>query len=207
MLFKRYEWHGKRYLGAAHGLIGIVYLLLDVLPLLQQHNTSVRKQLEGTLDFLLTQRTSTGNWTTREGKAEDGSAELVQWCHGAVGASVLFSKAYRVFDKNSRYLTAACEAADHVWKFGLLKKGPGLCHGVAGNAYSFLAVYSITRDAKYLQHARDFASWLISNKKGRNSFAKPDHPFSLFEGSAGASCFLADLLLHPEQATFPAFDL
>jgi hypothetical protein len=30
-------------------------------------------------------------------------------------------------------------ALDHVWKYGVLKKGFGLCHGISGNAYAFLS--------------------------------------------------------------------
>lgn len=28
---------------------------------------------------------------------------------------------------------------DHIWKYGVLKKGFGLCHGISGNAYSFIS--------------------------------------------------------------------
>jgi hypothetical protein len=27
----------------------------------------------------------------------------------------------------------------HIWKYGVLKKGFGLCHGISGNAYAFLS--------------------------------------------------------------------
>lgn len=40
-----------------------------------------------------------------------------------------------------------------IWQYGLLKKGYGLCHGTAGNAYSFLALYSLTQNMKYLYRA------------------------------------------------------
>lgn len=29
-------------------------------------------------------------------------------------------------------------ALNSIWKFGVLKKGFGLCHGISGNAYAFL---------------------------------------------------------------------
>jgi hypothetical protein len=32
-----------------------------------------------------------------------------------------------------------------VWQQGLLKKGPGLCHGVAGNAYALLRLWKATQ--------------------------------------------------------------
>ena len=27
----------------------------------------------------------------------------------------------------------------HIWKYGVLKKGFGLCHGISGNAYCFIS--------------------------------------------------------------------
>ena len=46
---------------------------------------------------------------------------------------------------DERYLQLARHTADLVWRRGLLKKGYGLCHGAAGNAYTFLHVYQLTR--------------------------------------------------------------
>jgi hypothetical protein len=43
------------------------------------------------------------------------------------------------------YLSAALRAGELVWQRGLLTKGPGLCHGVAGNAYALAQVYKATR--------------------------------------------------------------
>lgn len=40
-----------------------------------------------------------------------------------------------------------------IWQHGLLKKGYGLCHGTAGNAYAFLALYNLTQNMKYLYRA------------------------------------------------------
>jgi len=118
----------------------------------------------------------------------------------------LFSRAFVEF-RHDRYLAAARAAADHVWAFGLLRKGVGLCHGIAGNGYAFLALFRVTREAEYLQRAHDFAAFALS-PQGRSVLARPDHPHALFEGSAGLCCFLADLLCqNPELASFPGFDL
>jgi len=43
------------------------------------------------------------------------------------------------------YLSAASRAGDLVWRQGLLKKGPGLCHGVTGNAYALLKLWKVTQ--------------------------------------------------------------
>lgn len=52
-----------------------------------------------------------------------------------------------------QYLEDALWCGEVVWRFGLLKKGYGLCHGAAGNAYTFLALYRQTQDPKHLYRA------------------------------------------------------
>lgn len=53
----------------------------------------------------------------------------------------------------AQYLGDALQCGEVVWHYGLLKKGYGLCHGVAGNAYTFLALYRQTQEAKHLYRA------------------------------------------------------
>jgi len=45
------------------------------------------------------------------------------------------------------------DCAKVLWRRGLLRKGYGLCHGVAGNAYGFLTAYQLTGDQKYIHQA------------------------------------------------------
>lgn len=52
-----------------------------------------------------------------------------------------------------QYLDNALQCGEVVWRFGLLQKGYGLCHGAAGNAYAFLALYRHTQDPKHLYRA------------------------------------------------------
>lgn len=58
----------------------------------------------------------------------------------------------KVFGKE-KYLDAALKCGEVVWSHGLLKKGYGICHGVAGNAYTFLCLFRQTGDLKYLHRA------------------------------------------------------
>ena len=55
--------------------------------------------------------------------------------------------------KDEKYLKAAKDCAEVIWQRGLLKKGYGICHGPAGNAYAFLAMYKLTNDMAYLYRA------------------------------------------------------
>jgi hypothetical protein len=50
-------------------------------------------------------------------------------------------KAHEVLGSSTgSYLAAASRAADTLWERGLLRKGVGLCHGIAGNGYAFLSL-------------------------------------------------------------------
>ena len=51
------------------------------------------------------------------------------------------------------YLDAAAACGEVVWERGLLYKGYGLCHGVSGNAYTFLQLYRLTGKQAYLDRA------------------------------------------------------
>lgn len=94
------------------------------------------------------------------------------------------ASAYLNYNKDNRYLQAiafifniytficlllpvqSClRAGELIWQRGLLKKGPGLCHGVAGNAYAFLLLYHLTSDHKWLQRAHAFATFMFDNEQ------------------------------------------
>ena len=47
------------------------------------------------------------------------------------------------------------------WRAGPLVKGPGLCHGTAGNGYAFLKLFERTGDELWLERARAFAMHAI----------------------------------------------
>ncbi len=49
------------------------------------------------------------------------------------------------------YLKAALDCGEVVWRRGLLRKGYGLCHGVAGNAYTFIQLFKVTGDKHHLE--------------------------------------------------------
>ncbi|XP_062518191.1 glutathione S-transferase LANCL1-like [Corticium candelabrum] len=194
-----FSWHGKHYIGAAHGIGGIIYTLLEVSHLspVQEH---LQSHIRPTLDYLLTLKFKSNNFPSSISNSSD---RLVQWCHGAPGLALTFSKAYEVF-KDEQYLIAARDCADVTWQRGLLVNGYGLCHGVAGNAYAFLALYRVTKDPRCLYRAMKFGDWCMSS--GDRQTRLPDRPFSLFEGLAGTIYFFCDLL-EPLTAAFPAFAL
>lgn len=225
-----YQYHSTEYLGAAHGLCAILHMLLES-PWFSKSTHSIAPpsgyfaDIKSTIDafvgkcsirtmstmkserrhFSLALQDGDGNFPcdTRDA-THPGMNILVHWCHGAPGAIYLLAKAYLHF-REERYLHACIRASDLIWRKGLLLKGPGICHGVAGNAYAFLIMHRLTGEMQYLYRASRFGEFLKSRLFEHHA-RTPDYPFSLFEGLAGTVSFLVDLL-HPAQASFPFMDI
>jgi hypothetical protein len=84
-----------------------------------------------------------------------------------------------------------------------LRKGVGLCHGIAGNAsYALLAVGRT--DASFVSKAFLFFEFALEHLEELDLV--PDRPYSLYEG-LGAMCTLAIDLASPDQPKFPLDEL
>jgi lantibiotic modifying enzyme len=193
-----YEWHGKAYLGGAHGLTGILAVLLQCgsLALTKERTELIKKSIDYVEALVLKYK---GDFPSRE----NGSTELVQWCHGPVGPIILLVLASKIFN-NESYLKTAQLAGEVVWQKGLLIKGAGLCHGVSGNGYSFLTLFRATKDKKWLHRAVQFGL-AYANPEYNKRMRTPDRPYSLYEGIAGIVCYYIDLL-DPEHSYFPGVE-
>ena len=75
----------------------------------------------------------------------------------------LLARAWLVW-REEAHMAALTRAATCVWRKGLLRKGPGLCHGVAGSGYVFLLMHRLTGDLSYLHRAIKFAEFLFSDQ-------------------------------------------
>lgn len=198
-----YSYHDREYLGAAHGVSLILLMFLES-PWFQNDQNSNENSINSiktSIDTLLSLQNSDGNFPSKFGIKE---AHLVHWCHGAPGLIYLMAKAYLIF-KEEKYLESCLKAGDLVWRKGLLLKGPGICHGVAGNGYVFLLLYRLTNDKKHLYRALKFMAFL-KNPEFIRYARTPDRPYSLYEGVAGTVCFLFDLL-DPENSSFPFMNI
>ncbi|KAI3959778.1 hypothetical protein MKW98_029815 [Papaver atlanticum] len=194
-----YEWHRKKYWGAAHGLAGIVHVLMDM-----ELKPDEVEDVKGTLRYMIQNRFPSGNYPSSE---ESESDRLVHWCHGSPGVALTLVKAAEVFGDED-FLRAAIDAGEVVWERGLLRR-VGICHGVSGNAYVFLSLYRLTGNVKYLYRAKAFACFLLDKAEKLISEGKihgGDHPYSLFEGLGGMAYFFLDMIL-PAQARFPGYEL
>ena len=118
------------FLGAGHGLTSILLILLSF-PDCYINNPEIETNLKDATNFVLNCEDSVGNYPPMPGEVRDDWNELVHWCHGAPGVVYLLTKAYLIW-KEEKYLQAAVRCGEVVWKKGLLRKGPGICHGIAG---------------------------------------------------------------------------
>jgi hypothetical protein len=164
--------HAARYLGAAHGYAGNLRALANRGPV----------ELADLSPYLL-REDGLANWLPADGI---GSEQIrVQWCHGAPGMVATLG------DLLDRDLALA--GGELTWRAGPLAKGPGLCHGTAGNAYAFLVLHRRTGDELWLDRARGFGLHAIGQvereraKVGRGRY-------SLFTGDLGVALFLRHLL-------------
>ncbi|KAM3725970.1 LanC-like protein [Dirofilaria immitis] len=196
-----YQYHGRHYLGAAHGLMGILQMLICFIEFLDE---DAKSDVFETLDWILSLQLKNGNIPSKveEEGIDRGENELVHWCHGATGAVHLMIVAY-LHTRNEKYLKCANAALNLVWQKGILIKGPGICHGAAGSGYAFLLFYRLTNEQRYLDCALCIAKVLCSEDFRRRA-RTPDRPYSLFEGISGTLCFICDLL-ESHKAQFPLF--
>ncbi len=122
-----WRWHGRRYLGAVHGDIGILTQLVLTSP-------SLASRLQPVAEKLLGMQLPDGNWPSSEESASAGKG-LVQFCHGAPGFVLsLLALCPHFPELRSRFDTAISRGRECIWNQGLLKKEPSLCHGIFGNA-------------------------------------------------------------------------
>jgi hypothetical protein len=176
--FRKYG-HTARYLGPAHGFAGNVHVLRGLVD-----DDALRPWIEQVLREHAVWNGETVNWPPILGADTD----RVQWCHGAPGIVATLG------DLLPEDLLLA--GAETTWRTGPLEKGPGLCHGTAGNGYALLKTHVVTGDDLWLERARSFALAALEQRQGR---------YSLFTGDIGAALFAqACLEVDPR---FPILDV
>jgi hypothetical protein len=125
------------FLGAAHGLVGVLSVLSVLYRSYPLLSTADREDVDNTLNALLRVRSSSGNLPSTLGERAD---EHVHWCHGAPGLPSLLAVAVAARGDLDGTLRRAAEmASEVVWRRGVLLKGFGLCHGISGSGYAFLS--------------------------------------------------------------------
>jgi hypothetical protein len=128
----------------------------------------------------------------------------VQICHGSPGLVILLSVVKQFFpdywSDDIIFGTTLQAAAEKVWEQGLVKKGLGICHGVAGNAWALMIFGRVCDSActKELWLSRGLALLMETTEMPpmgpvkNSAYRLPDVPLSLYEGLAGTICAYAE---------------
>ncbi|CAI5466848.1 unnamed protein product [Closterium sp. Yama58-4] len=149
-----YEWYGTRYLGAAHGVAGIAHVLL-----LLRREELEEEEVEGrrdrtleeaaeaaaaALEYLVATRLSSGNYAASDEESRAAAAARESSAAAAAATArdaAALALAAMLYPSKPHLLQAAIEAGEVVWRRGLQV---GLCHGISGNTYTFLALHRAT---------------------------------------------------------------
>jgi lantibiotic modifying enzyme len=157
-----YYFHKSEYLGGAHGLAGNISVLLSAMKYndFGADTLNMVALIRASIHFLM-QHFINGNFATKAGST---SIRLVHFCHGASGVVTALAKFTEMFPEMgvTMGIKDVLEVAlGHIWKYGVLKKGFGLCHGISGNAYAFISpsIQQVLHDrtAELLKKAQFFA--------------------------------------------------
>jgi hypothetical protein len=166
----------RRHVGPAHGFAGCVLALGD------GEGVSEPLRRLAIVEEGLVQWPPVADEPLRHGRTQ---LIRTQWCHGAPG---IVSTVGRWLDED-----LGLGGGELTWRAGPLRKGPGLCHGTAGNGYALLVLFEQTGDEKWLERARAFAMHALAQVEQ----ARAEHGqgrYTLWTGDAGAALYLADCL-------------
>jgi len=164
-----WKWHGKAYVGAVHGAIGIITQIV-----LTDHTWA--PDLEVDLATLLTYQYDSGNWPS---SIPPGRDRLVQFCHGAPGIVASLLSIQQHFPKLKDKIDLAVERGrECIRERGLLTKEPCLCHGISGNALAL-------EDAEFEHFLTFTTGHEIKSMDKDGVMEKSDDPSSLWCGEAG----------------------
>jgi hypothetical protein len=95
--------------------------------------------------------------------------------------------------------------AELPWRAGppTIEKGPGICHGTAGNGYAFLKAYWRMNDELWLERARRFAMHAFEQVRRLRAQTGRGR-YSLWTGDLGVALYLADCI--SGTGIFPILD-
>jgi Lanthionine synthetase C-like protein len=180
----------RRYIGAGHGFASNVHVLArgDLLDA-ERRAELVRRSL-ATLRAFVVRDGDLAQWRPTEGPVGPDVTIRTQWCHGAPGMVTSFGPIAPGDDELTGLLVAGGELT---WKAGPLVKGPGLCHGTAGNGYAFLKLLERTGDERWLDRARAFGMHAAAQvERARSEHGRGR--YTLWTGDLGPACFLASCI-------------
>ncbi|KAL2814126.1 hypothetical protein BJX63DRAFT_392997 [Aspergillus granulosus] len=156
-------WMKGHYgLGWAHGLTGILSILLSSpTEILAPHLASIGATINLLCQTCINENGHLPTCIPPRSTSSSHSSPLVQICHGSPAILALMGCALKIPELvlshwTPEWDTAIRLATQRVWEEGLLSKGGGLCHGIAGNAWPLLMLYgAFEENGDILQDARE----------------------------------------------------
>ncbi|KAL4733852.1 hypothetical protein BDV11DRAFT_175312 [Aspergillus similis] len=180
-----WPWKPGYYgVGWAHGLCGIIPVLLACnLDELANDADDYLSEVGGTISALCRICIAhNGHLPTKIPLRSSSSRQspLVQMCHGAPAILGLLGCALKhkelVLEHwEPNWNRAVCLATDRVWEQGLLSKGGGLCHGIAGNAWPLLLLHDVfEHQSTILDRARQNYTTRVADPDANDSTLSGD---------------------------------
>ena len=178
------------HLGAVHGFAGNVAPLVAGASLLDEAELAEWKRTaRQTLKATAVVEGDYANWPhSIDGDRAGRGQLLVQHCHGAPG--IVNAVGAWGNGEDPEFDALMMQAGELTWLAGPLAKGPGLCHGTAGNGFAFLRLHADTGETLWLERARAFAMHAIRQSELREQ-RHGDLRYSLWTGDAGVALYVA----------------
>lgn len=181
----------RKFVGAGHGYFGNMFAMLHALDLLEEDEKSfLLDNISAMTKELATTEAGKTNWLPVIDSQKDVEFR-VQWCHGSPGVINALHGFPKNYDLELEQLLI--QAGELTWEAGPLQKGIALCHGTDGNGLALLQLYRRTGEQKWLERARQFASFACTQRNGR---------FTLFTGELGLAMYLLGCLNEDDRFPF-----
>ena len=186
-------------LGPVHGFAGNVYVLERGQLLDEERRRELERRVVASVGKYAQRANGLAQWPPA---LEPGSSTEIktQWCHGAPG---IVASLATIAPGDQQFTELLVAGGELTWRAGPLAKGPGLCHGTAGNGYAFLKLLARTRDELWLDRARAFAMHAAAQvERMRRTHGRGR--YTLWTGDLGTALYLESCIA--ADAAMPTLD-
>jgi hypothetical protein len=190
-----------RYLGPGHGFAANVRVLSRGNLLDAARRAELEARTVTVADEFAQREHGLAQWPPLADPAmATSNAVRTQWCHGAPG---IVASLATIAQDDAGLTELLVAGGELTWRAGPLVKGPGLCHGTAGNGYALLKLFERTGDELWLERARAFGMH-AAEQVGRFRRQYSRGRFSLWTGDPGVAVYVNSCLT--ATGAMPALD-
>lgn len=190
-------------LGAMHGTTGILAVLLRCSRVdgIEHYYSRIANTITFLSEICIIEKGHLPMSLPRFPGEKERASPLVQLCHGAPGMAVLLAVAgmKKPFSENWKrpeWEEAQSLAHQVLWREGIVSKGLGVCHGIAGNALPMVLAAPTTTSTMLGKAMAMVLEIKNAPPMGEGErFRTPDRPFGLLEGLVGTMVVLNELIL------------